>query len=127
MENTLFSKQIRSRVPLCCGSRAALVFESELPAGDTPLACHLREVAQTLFAHAERVWLPRAEAELIQLSKMGRGYDFTPHRVCFKVGVQQRRGRVQLMLLLQYTDGTRPPLVQRTRQIWSAGGEWRLR
>ena len=127
MENTLFSKQIRSRGPLCCGSRAALVFESELPAGDTPLACHLREVAQTLCAHAEREHLPVAAAALTQLSGMGRGYDFSPHRIQFCASVQKQRGSLRVSLSLRHTVGDEVRMAQEAREVWCAAGIYRLK
>ena len=127
MKNTQFSKQIKAQTWLRCGTRKALLFESEMLAGDTPMARHLRELERALLAHAEREYLPAAQKEMALLADRGRGYDFIPHHLRFCVRAQPVRGRVQVMLFLQYTGGARPTLVQSMRQIWSAGGEWRLR
>jgi len=127
MKKELFFEQIRSRVTLRHGSRAALLFECELPVGDTSLSHHTQELAAALRAHAERVYLPVAAAELARLAGVGRGYDFIPHRVQFCAKAHPARGRVQLELTLRYTTGKQTQLLQNVRHWWSAEGEYRLR
>ncbi len=127
MENTPFLKQTKSRVTLRSGSRTALVFESDLPDGDTPLADHLREVSGALCDHAERAYLPVAAAQLAQLASAGHGYDFTPHRVQFRASAQKRRGRVLVLLSLCYTAGDEIRTEQSARQVWCARGNYRLK
>ena len=127
MNNTQFFKGNKTRTWLRCGTRAALLFESEMLAGDTLMARHLRELERALLAHAEREYLPAAAAELEALASAGRGYDFVPHRLRFCAKARLLRGRVQLELSLQYTGSARAPRVQHAWQIWSADGAYRLR
>ena len=127
MKNSQFLKQRRTCLVLRCASRKALVFESELPAGDTPMACHLRELEKALLAHAEREYLPLAAEELAALAGVGKGYDFAPHRLKLGARAQLAHGRVRVALSLQYTGKAGAQFVQCARQTWSACGKWRLR
>ena len=127
MKNTQFWEGNKARKKLCCGKRAVLVLESDLPAGDTPLACHLRELAQAILDHAARVYLPAAGDELARLAREGRGYDFAPHRLQFCARAYPTNGRVRVELFLQYKGGAGVLLAQRAHQVWSADGGYRLR
>ena len=127
MKNTQIWEGNRVQKRLCCGTRAALVLESDLPVGNTPLACHLQELARAILDHAARVYLPAAGDELAQLAGAGRGYDFTPHRLQFCARVHSAHSRVRVELFLQYKGGAGVLLAQRAHQVWSADGGYRLR
>ena len=127
MENTLFSKQCKMRKILRSGTRKVLILESEFPAGDTPLACHVRELSEALWAHAAREYLPVAQSELQALAQAGRGYDFTAHCLRFGAVATPVKGRVRLELSLHYIAGGETRLLQSARQIWCAKGIFRLR
>lgn len=127
MKNTQFLQQEKTRVALRSGSRTALVLERDLPIGDTPLARHAKELAGALCDHAERVYLPAAAAQLALRASAGRGYDFTPHRVCFRVSAEKWRGRIRVLLSLHYTVGEEILLAQQAHQVWCASGNYRLK
>ena len=127
MKNTLNFETNKTRIRLRCGTREVLALEGELPVGETPLACHLRELAQRIFDHAEQAYLPEARGELEQLACAGRGYDFAPHRLQFCAKASPAHGRVRVELSLQYKGGAGVLLAQHARQIWSADGAYRLR
>ena len=127
MKNTQIWEQNKARIWLRCGTRGALLFESDLPAGSTQMVSHLRELAGALLAYAKQVYLPVARGELEELARVGRGYDFIPHRLQFCATARTVQGRVRLELSLQYQGGTGARLAQRARQIWSADGAYRLR
>ena len=127
MEKTLISETNKVRRTLRCGARTVLVLESELPAGDTPLARHVSEIAKALFAHAEREYLPVASAELARLAKRERGYDFSPHFLRFAVLAHRVRGRIHARMSLCYVVQGQTQFVQNAEQYWSADGAYRLR
>lgn len=127
MENKQFSEQIGARRTLRIGTRTALIFESETPAQDTPLARHAQELAKALCEHAAREYLPVAKEELERLAGSGRGYDFTPHRVRFCAVAKPQRGKLYLELSLCHTVGTQVRLLQSAKQIWCADGVYRLK
>ncbi len=127
MKNTQFLKQIKTCKSLRCGSRTALLFEGELPAGDTPMARHAHELAGALCDHAEREYFPAASEELAQLASVGRGYDFAPHRVQFCASARLVRGKLHLELSLRYKVGGEIRAVQSAKEIWDAGGVFRLK
>lgn len=127
MENTLFSKQCKMRKILRYGTRTALILESEILAGDTPLACHVREISEALWDHAAREYLSVAQGELQALAQAGRGYDFAAHRLRFCAAATPISGRVRLELSLHYIVGGETRLLQGARQIWCAKGIFRLR
>ena len=127
MEKTLILETKKVRRTLRCGARTVLMLESELPAGDTPLSRHASEIAKALFAHAEREYLPVASAELARLAEQGRGYDFSPHSLCFAVLACRARGRIRARMTLCYTVKEQTRFLQSAAQCWSADGEYRLR
>ena len=127
MEKTLILETKKVRRALRVGARTVLVLESELPTGDTPLSRHADKVAKALFAHAEREHLPVASAELARLAEQGRGYDFSPHSLCFAVLSQRVRGRIRVRVSLCYTARGQIRFLQNAVQWWSADGEYRLR
>ena len=127
MKKTLILESIKSHRALCCGGRVALVLEKELPAGDTPLARHAHELAGVLFAHAEQAYLPAVSKELAELAQKGRGYEFSPHRLCFSVFLHRACARVRVELLLRYTVQGQTRFLQNACQLWSADGAFRLR
>ena len=127
MEKTLILETKKVRRALRVGARTVLVLESELPTGDTPLSRHADKVAKALFAHAEREHLPVASAELARLAEQGRGYDFSPHSLCFAVLARRARARMRVQMTLCYTVKGQTHFLQSATQCWSADGEYRLR
>ena len=83
MKNTLFLQQRRARTHLRFGSRTVILFESEMPTGDTPMERHVQELSGLLCQHAAKAYLPTAAAELEMLAGNGTGYEFSPHRLLF--------------------------------------------
>ena len=112
---------------LRCGTRAALVFERELPVGDCAAARHASELAAALLAHAEREYFPAAASELEGLVRAARGYAFKPHRLQLTVCLDPAGAGLCMRTSLCYTVGGEVRLAQSTHSFWTADGAYRLR
>ena len=127
MRKTAIFDYERTRIVLRHGTRAALCLESELPRGECTLARHAREMAQALWAHAERAYLPAAASELEDLVGAGRGFAFRPHHILFTAHVTRATRGVCMTLSLRYTAGGEVRFFQHKKTDWTADGAYRYR
>ena len=115
------------RTVLFCGTRAVLYFECEVPVGESTLARHADAISKELLAHAERVYLPQAAAELEALAKKGRGFAFSVHRLRFRARALPEGEALCLQLSLRYTVGKDVRFSQSADSLWTADGRARCK
>lgn len=119
-------KELRSLRVLRHGGREALRIVTTLPAGESRMARHVRELAARLSNFAERELLPAICSELEQAVEKGCGYRFFSHR--YEVFFKERamlRG-IFITLFARHTVGERVITEHALPMYWTRGGAWQL-
>ena len=123
MSNSLDFRYESTRRVLCHGARAVLYFTGELPVGETPLVRHVQALEQALFTHAKEQIFPKVAQNWETLAKAGKGYDFSPRYVTFRVTCAPCGRDIRVHLHLFGKGGGEADFLQETDTYWSADGQ----